>query len=414
MKKRKSFSTLFGKKILVGVSGSIAAYKIPELVRSFIKKGAEVRVVLTRDAAQFVTPLTLSTVSKHDITIDFIDSEKSKWNNHVELGLWADLFLIAPATANTLSKMATGSCDNILLATFLSSTCPIFCAPAMDRDMYLNSATKKNIETLRKRGITILDVDNGELASGLHGLGRMCDIHNILIKLENFFSKLMPFFGKKIFITAGPTYEKIDPVRFIGNFSSGKMGCELARQAAYYGATVDLILGPSSEIVNHPNITVFNIETADELFDLSEKKFKNCDVAIFSAAVSDFKPIKIEKEKIKQKTITIKTIANRDIVEMLGQSKKNQFLVGFALETENEERNAIEKMKRKNMDLIVLNSLRNKKTCFGYNTNQIKLIDQDLSIQEFPLMEKSKVAKIILDEILFKNKYYNSINKILK
>ena len=411
MEKNNFDSVLFGKKILIGVSGSIAAYKIPELVRLLIKKGAEVKTILTKDAHSFVTPLTLSTVSKNEVIIDFSNDSKTKWNNHVELGLWADLFLIAPATANTISKMANGLCDNILLATFLSSTSPVFCAPAMDRDMYLNKTNFKNIKILKQRNISIIDVEKGELASGLYGLGRMSDIKVIIAELEIFFTKSMPFFGTKFLITAGPTYEKIDPVRFIGNFSSGKMGCELAKQAASYGANVDLILGPSSEKIDHPLINVFNITSCDQMFDLCEDKFEDCDIAICAAAVSDFKPIKFFNKKIKDKAPVIKTSFNKDIIQALGYKKKNQFLVGFALEIENEEKNAIMKLKKKNMDFIVLNSLQDEDACFGYDTNKIKIIDSDDSIKEFGLMQKSEVAKIILDEILFKRRCYVSIKK---
>jgi len=414
MKTHDSQSAFFGKKILIGVSGSIAAYKIPELVRLFVKNGAEVKVVLTNDAINFVAPLTLSTVSRNDVILDFVDENHLKWNNHVELALWADVFLIAPATANTLSKMVSGACDNILLATFLSSKCPVFCAPAMDRDMYLHRSTSKNLNILKKRGVCVFDVDKGELASGLHGLGRMRDIDALFVDMENFFLQSMPLFGKKILITAGPTYEKIDPVRFIGNFSSGKMGCELAKQAAYYGASVDLILGPSSEQVTHPFITVSNIQTAQQMLLECDKKFKDCDIAIFSAAVSDFKPKEMIKEKIKKKSIVIKTEANKDIIATLALKKRNQFVVGFALETDNAEQNAIKKLQKKNMDLIVLNSLQDKETGFGFDTNKVTIIDKNLSIKKYPLMEKNKVASIIFDEILFKKNYYSSLKEIIK
>ena len=411
MKKSNFDSVLFGKRILIGVSGSIAAYKIPELVRLLIKKGAEVKVILTKDAHSFVTPLTLSTVSKNDVIIDFFNDTKTKWYNHIELGLWADIFLIAPATSNTISKMANGLCDNILLATFLSCTSPIFCAPAMDRDMYLNKANFENINILKQRSISIIDVEKGELASGLYGLGRMSDIHIIVSELEIHFAKSMPFFGAKFLITAGPTYEKIDPVRFIGNFSSGKMGCELAKQAAFYGADVDLVLGPSSERINHPSINVCNIISCDQMYELCKNKFQDCDIAICAAAVSDFKPLKFIDKKIKIKSPVIKTRLNTDIIKELGKKKKNQFLVGFALETESEKKNAIAKLKNKNMDFIVLNSLKDKNSCFGHDTNKIKLIDSDYSIKEFSLMQKSEVAKLILDEILYKRKYHKSIKK---
>ncbi len=414
MKTNYTDTIFFGKKILIGVTGSIAAYKIPELIRIFIKKGAEVKVILTRDAMNFVTPLTISTISKNDVVIDFLDNSKSKWNNHVELSLWADFFLIAPATANTISKMANGLCDNMLLATFLSSTCPIYCAPAMDRDMYLNRSVLKNIEVVKSRGVNILNVENGELASGLFGLGRMCDINTIASNIEDILLKKSPFFGYKFLITAGPTYEKIDPVRFIGNFSSGKMGCELAKKAADYGAHVDLVLGPSKEIVNHPLVNTFNVFSADEMLEICKKKFKLCDVAIFSAAVSDFKPVNYMTKKIKKKSITIETSQNPDICKQLASKKNNKFIVGFALETENEEKNAIKKIKNKNLDLIILNSLNEPKTCFEYDTNKIKIIDNFNSVKSFPLMKKSEVAKIILDEVLFKIQYNKSINKVLK
>ena len=327
MKKHDTQSAFFGKKILIGVSGSIAAYKIPELVRLFVKNGAEVKVILTKDAVSFVTPLTLSTVSNNDVILDFVDDTQVKWNNHVDLALWADIFLIAPATANSLAKMATGLCDNILLATFLSAKCPVFCAPAMDRDMYLHTSTSKNLHTLKKRGVHVFDTEEGELASGLYGLGRMQDIQLLFSDVERFFLKSMPLFGKKILITAGPTYEKIDPVRFIGNFSSGKMGCELAKKAAHYGAYVDLILGPSNQIVKHPFINVCHVENADQMFVECSKRFNDCDIAIFSAAVSDFKPKKIIKEKIKQKSIVINTEPNRDIIKELACKKNNQLIL---------------------------------------------------------------------------------------
>ena len=413
MKKHDTQSAFFGKKILIGVSGSIAAYKTPELVRLFVTNGAEVKVVLTKDAINFVTPLTLSTVSNNDVILDFVDENHVKWNNHVDLALWADVFLIAPATANSLAKMVSGLSDNILLATFLSAKCPVFCAPAMDRDMYLHAATSKNLSTLKKRGVHVFDTEEGELASGLYGLGRMRDLKLLFSDIEHFFLKSMPLFGKKILITAGPTYEKIDPVRFIGNFSSGKMGCELAQKAAYYGADVDLILGPSSQIVTHPFINTFRVENAQQMFLECDKRFSNCDIAIFAAAVSDFKPKEIIKQKIKQKSIVIHTEPNRDIIKELSSKKKNQFIVGFALETDNEEKNAIKKMKEKNMDLIVLNSLKDQEACFGYDTNQVKIIDRDFSIKKYPLMEKSKVASLILDEILFKRNYYSSIKEVL-
>ncbi|MAQ70230.1 MAG: bifunctional phosphopantothenoylcysteine decarboxylase/phosphopantothenate--cysteine ligase CoaBC [Flavobacteriales bacterium] len=413
MKESISYSVFFGKKILLGVSGSIAAYKIPELVRMFKKKGAEVKVLLTQDASAFVSPLTLSTLSENDVIIDFINESGNQWNNHVELSLWADAFLIAPATANTMAKLASGLCDNILLATFLSCTCPVFCAPAMDRDMYLNRATVKNLQILKKRGINILEVESGELASGLHGLGRMRDVQKMFNEIEVFFSNSLPLFGTKVLVTAGPTYEQIDPVRFIGNFSSGKMGIELAKCAASQGAIVDLVIGPSSETCEHPLVTRYDVQTADDMFLLCKEKFKKSDIAIFSAAVSDFKPIKVSNQKIKRKSISIKTQKNIDILKTLAKTKKNQFIVGFALETCDENHNAIKKMKNKDMDLIVLNSLNNKDSCFGYDTNKIQIIDKNLNILDYPLMPKKEVASIIFDEILLKQKSLSSFKNIL-
>ena len=296
----------------------------------------------------------------------------------MELGLWADIFLIAPATANTISKMASGLCDNILLATFLSCKCAVFCAPAMDRDMYLNRATVKNLQIIKKRGVKIMDVESGELASGLHGLGRMRDINKLVNEMETFFFSSLPLFGQKVLVTAGPTYEQIDPVRFIGNFSSGKMGVALAKHAADQGALVDLIIGPSSESSTHPFVTRHDIQTADEMFMLCKDKFPITDIAIFAAAVSDFKPKIFKKKKIKKPSILIKTKPNIDILKTLSKSKKHQFIVGFALETCNEEENAIKKMHTKNMDLIILNSLNDERSCFSHDTNKIKIIDKNL------------------------------------
>ena len=413
MKENTSYSVFFGKKILLGVSGSIAAYKIPELVRFFKKKGAEVKVLLTKDASTFVSPLTLSTLSLNDVIIDFTDESGNKWNNHIELSLWADIFLIAPATANTISKMAYGLCDNMLLATFLSCTCPVFCAPAMDRDMYLNRATVKNVQILKKRGVNIFEVESGELASGLHGLGRMRDVNKIFDEIEVFFSNSLPLFGTKVLVTAGPTYEQIDPVRFIGNFSSGKMGVELAKYAASQGALVDLIIGPSAEICEHPLVCRHDVQTAEDMFLVCEDKFKESDIAIFSAAVCDFKPTQVSKKKIKTKSLSIKTQKNVDVLKTLSESKKDQFIVGFALETCDENENAIQKMKNKNMDLIVLNSLNNKDSCFGYDTNKIQIIDKKLNVLDYPLMTKKEVAVVIFDEILLKQKSLSSFKNIV-
>ena len=405
MEKIEKNSILSGKKILLGVTGSISAYKTPELVRMLLKAGASVKVILTEDAQSFVTPLTLSTVSCNDVIINFTDKNKLKWNNHVELGLWADLFLIAPITANTISKMAIGLCDNILLATFLSSKCPIFCAPAMDRDMYLNEAINYNLLKLKKRGVFIIDPEDGELASGLYGLGRLCSLDKILLVLENFFLKKTSLAGKKILITAGPTFEKIDPVRFIGNFSSGKMGCALANSAAQKGAQVDLVIGPCQEKINHPLINRINIESASEMFEHCKIKFNECDIAIFSAAVSDFRPMELLDEKIKKKKLTIKTELNVDILKTLSINKENQFVVGFALETENEDKNAIRKLQDKKLDLIVLNTVNNQHSYFGKDHNKVKIINPDLNIKTYPLMTKIDIADNIFNEILASSKF---------
>ncbi|MDC0189543.1 bifunctional phosphopantothenoylcysteine decarboxylase/phosphopantothenate--cysteine ligase CoaBC [Flavobacteriales bacterium] len=408
--KSSSNSILFGKKILIGISGSIAAYKIPELIRFFIKSGAEVKVVLTKSAADFVSPLTLSTVSCNEVIIDFFDPTKTKWNNHVDLALWPDLFLISPASANTISKMANGICDNILLATFLSSKSAIFCAPSMDRDMYLNKSTAHNLKTIKSRGVNVLDVETGELASGLFGQGRMQDINKIFLKIEDYFLQSSPLFGKKILITAGPTYEKIDPVRFIGNFSSGKMGCELAKQGASKGAEIDLVIGPSDQTVLHPRINRIDIQSADEMFKICNEKFKNADIAIFSAAVCDFKPLNYHTEKIKDKSIIIKTQKNKDILNILASEKDRQFVVGFALESNNEEANAIKKLKFKNMDLIVLNSLNDNMSCFQHDTNKVKIIDSDLDIKTYPLMTKECVAVEVFNQILVNHTFVKLFN----
>lgn len=414
MAQNNSKSVFFGKKILLGISGSIAAYKTPELIRTFVKHGAEVKVIITKDATSFVTPLTLSTVSKNNVVLDFVNKKHVKWNNHVKLALWADLFLIAPATSNTLAKMASGLCDNILLATFLSATCPVYCAPAMDRDMYLNRSTVKNLQILKKRGINILDVESGELASGLYGLGRMKDVNSLFFTIESFFSKKLPLFGKKVMITAGPTYEKIDPVRFIGNFSSGKMGCALAHEAASQGATVDLIIGPSNEVIAHPLINRLDVQTADEMFDICKNYFFSSDIAIFSAAVSDFKPIRSSNVKIKNTPRNIELEENVDILKTLSANKQKQFVVGFALETNNEEQNAINKMKEKELDLIILNSLNDEGACFNNITNKIKIIDKAFNIKDYPLMTKKEVSKIIFDKILLENLSLSSIKTSVK
>lgn len=392
---------LQGKKILIGVTGSIAAYKIASLVRLLVKANSEVKIIMSEDAKEFITPLTLSTLSKNPVYTSFQVKDTGEWSNHVELGLWADLLLIAPATANTLSKMANGHCDNMLMATYLSAKCPVMFAPAMDLDMYKHESTKQNIEKLVSFGNVMIKPGVGELASGLEGEGRMAEPEEVFEIIEEFFSAGKPLKGRKIIVTAGPTYEPIDPVRFIGNHSSGKMGFAIADIAAQLGAEVTLITGPT----NHKNLEKverINVVSADDMYEATNKAFTNCDVAILSAAVADYKPKNIAVQKIKKdkagKSIELEPTV--DILASLGKIKREgQLLVGFALETENEVENAKLKLKKKNLDFIVLNSLNDKNAGFGYDTNKITIIDHNNS-KEYPLKSKSEVAKDILDEII--------------
>ncbi|MGA9213673.1 bifunctional phosphopantothenoylcysteine decarboxylase/phosphopantothenate--cysteine ligase CoaBC [Kaistella sp.] len=388
---------LQGKKILICVSGGIAAYKINYLIRDFIKKGAEVQVLMTPSAEQFVSKLTLSTVSKNPVYSDFY-SENGTWNNHVELALWADVILMAPCTANTLSKMVHGMCDNLVLATYMSAKCPVFVAPAMDLDMYQHPSTKLNLELAEDFGHHIIPAEDGELASGLFGQGRMAEPETISKTIEDFFNSNKNLAGKTILITAGPTYEAIDPVRFIGNHSSGKMGFSIAEEAANRDAKVILISGPSSEKTNHHNIDVHRVTSAKEMFAKVFEYYDNADIAIASAAVADYAPKEIAKEKIKKNddSLVIELVKNPDILKTMGERKTKQFLVGFALETQNEEENAKEKLQKKNLDMIVLNSLRDSGAGFKGVTNKIKIITE-LSLTEFPLKSKDEVAKDILN-----------------
>ncbi|WP_438711591.1 bifunctional phosphopantothenoylcysteine decarboxylase/phosphopantothenate--cysteine ligase CoaBC [Aquimarina muelleri] len=396
-------SVLSGKKILIGVTAGIAAYKTASLVRLFIKSGAQVKVVMTPAAKDFVTPLTLSTLSKNPVHSSFFDEEDENtvWNNHVEMGLWADLMLIAPATANTLSKMATGNSDNLLLATYLSAKCPIYYAPAMDLDMYNHPSTKQSFKKLQEFGNIMIPAESGELASGLVGQGRMAEPENIVQYIEKDILSKLPLKGQKVLITAGPTYEAIDPVRFIGNHSSGRMGIELAKVAANLGAHVTLVLGPSAIKVDHAYIEVINVVSAQQMYETVVPLYKYCDIAIASAAVSDYRPKEISGQKIKKKEIefSVELERTKDILKWMGIEKKNQFLVGFALETENEEENAKNKLKNKNLDLIVLNSLNDKGAGFKEQTNKVSLINHKLEIKTFALKAKSKVAQDIFDEI---------------
>lgn len=398
-------SILSGKNILLGVSAGIAAYKTASLVRFFIKAGAHVKVVMTPASIDFVTPLTLSTLSQNPVYSTFFDKkdeETEEWNSHVELGLWADYMLVAPATANTLSKMANGVCDNLLLATYLSAKCKVYFAPTMDLDMYQHPTTQSNIKKLQEFGNVFIAPSSGFLASGLMGEGRMEEPENIVSFIENEIMNGLPLFNKKVLITAGPTYEAIDPVRFIGNHSSGKMGFELAKTAASLGAEVYLISGPSNEVVTTSAIKRIDVVSTDDMYKAVHTYFKDVDIAILSAAVADYKPKHISDQKIKKASdsMTVELVKTQDILASLGEEKCQQFLVGFALETNNEIENAKLKLNKKNLDLIVLNSLQDKGAGFKTNTNKVTLIDKFQNISEFSLKSKAKVAKDIFNEIV--------------
>lgn len=395
---------LSGKHILLGITGGIAAYKTTFLVRLLIKAGAEVKIVMTQSASSFVSPLTLATLSKNPVLTDFVDKEDGSisWNNHVELGLWADYMIVAPATANTLSKMAYGTCDNLLMATYLSAKCPVFYAPAMDLDMYKHPSTKASFEKLESFNNIMIPAESGELASGLHGEGRMAEPETIVQFIQEHIANGLVLNGKKVLITAGPTHEAIDPVRFLGNRSSGTMGFELAKQAANLGAEVILISGPTNLNVVHSSINLVRVTTAQEMFDASHEHYESVDVAVCAAAVADYRPKHVAEEKLKKKDddLQIELERNPDILFSLGKEKKHQFLVGFALETENELENAKGKLKRKNLDAIVLNSLKDDGAGFGGNTNKITFIDKNLDIKTFELKTKPDVASDIWKEII--------------
>lgn len=391
---------LEGKKILIGISGGIAAYKINYLIRDLIKKGAEVQVLMTPSAENFVSKLTLSTLSKKPVYSDFY-SKDGTWNNHVEFALWADLMLIAPCTANTLGKMVHGICDHLVIATYLSAKCPVFIAPAMDLDMYQHPSTKQNLELAEDFGHIIIPAESGELASGLIGQGRMAEPETIANTIESFFyssQKTKKLTGKTVLITAGPTYEAIDPVRFIGNHSSGKMGFPIAQEAANRGAKVILISGPSSQQIHHQNIELHRVTSAKEMYEQVFNYYENVDIAIASAAVADYAPKEIAKEKIKKNddSLTIELVKNPDILKTMGDKKDKQFLVGFALETQNEEENAKGKLQKKNLDMIVLNSLRDEGAGFKNDTNKIKIFTKT-EMKEFTLKSKDEVATDILN-----------------
>ena len=390
---------LKGKKILLAISGGIAAYKMNYLVRDFVKKGAEVKVILTPSAENFVTKVTLSTLSKNAVYSDFYD-QNGTWNSHVELALWADVLLVAPCTANTLAKMVHGICDNLVIATYMSAKCPVFIAPAMDLDMYAHPSTKENLEKVERFGHHIIPAEFGELASGLEGQGRLAEPETILQKIEDFFTQNQSknLEGKTVLITAGPTYEAIDPVRFIGNHSSGKMGFSLAEEAVRRGAKVIIISGPTSQKTSNKNIEIHRITSAKEMYDEVFKYYEKVDIAIASAAVADYAPKIVAKEKIKksEEEFTIELVKNPDILKKMGEKKTHQFLVGFALETQNEEENAKSKLQKKNLDMIVLNSLRDEGAGFQKDTNKVKILTHSEQ-KEFSLKSKDEVAKDILD-----------------
>lgn len=389
---------LQNKNILLGITGGIAAYKCAHLVRLLIKEGATVKVVMTESAAQFVTPQTLSVLSKNEVITDFFDANNN-WNNHVQLAEWADAMIIAPLTANSLAKLATGLCDNMVTACYLSARSNVFVAPAMDLDMYLHPTTKQNLDTLTKNGNVIIPAESGELASGLVGEGRMAEPENIIEFIKLILNKNLPLVGKKVLVNAGPTYEVIDPVRFIGNRSSGKMGVAIADEFAKQGADVTLVLGPSHQYPQQKNVAVINIETAEEMFIACETHFKNAHIAVLSAAVADYKPKEVATSKIKKKDaeFSIELTKTIDVLETLGKQKTTQLLVGFALETNNVIEYAKEKIKKKNLDFIVANSAIEKGTGFGVDTNQITIIDKHNKLHNFELKSKQAVAKDIVN-----------------
>lgn len=394
---------LKGKKIILGVTGSIAAYKAATLVRLLVKQGAEVQVILTRDAHDFITPLTLSTLSKKPVLTEFTSDGQGVWNNHVDLGLWADMLVMAPATANTIAKMATGLCDNLLLATYLSARCNTYIAPAMDLDMYAHPATQHNLQRLRDFGNIVLPVAEGELASGLVGQGRMIEPEEIVQLLTSYTETTSKLKGKKVLVTAGPTYENIDPVRFIGNHSSGKMGFAIAETFARQGAHVTLISGPTDLQESDPNIKRINVTSAEDMYEKTVKAFERADIAVMSAAVADYTPEKVSITKIKKNgdELHLKLKKTKDILAELGRKKnKDQILVGFALETDNEVSNAVKKLHAKNLDFIVLNSMKSKGAGFGHDTNKVSIINRNGTQIDYKLKSKQEVALDIVNNIM--------------
>jgi phosphopantothenoylcysteine decarboxylase / phosphopantothenate---cysteine ligase len=393
---------LTGKKILVGVTGSIAAYKTALLVRELIKLQAEVRVVMTPSATLFIPPLTLAVLSKNEVAVELVKEDGQQWENHVELGMWADLFIIAPLSANTLSKMATGNCDNLLISVYLSAKCPVWVAPAMDLDMFRHFSTRNNLALLEEKKIRVIEPGTGELASGLEGKGRMEEPQEIAKKILEHFTAPSKLRGKKILVTGGPTHEAIDPVRFIGNHSSGKTGILLADVLANRGAEVILVTGPTSQRVKNPYVRVIPVMSANEMMTAVEKEWAACDIGIFSAAVADYRPETTADQKIKKTgdELTLRLVKNPDILQWAGHHKKTtQFLVGFALETTNEIQNGFEKLQKKNLDLLVLNSLNDEGAGFGHDTNKISLLKPNNKIRNFEFNQKSTLMAELADEI---------------
>ena len=391
------------KRVLLGITGGIAAYKIASLIRLLIKSGAEVRCIMTPASCDFITPLTVSTLSKHPVAISFWDKKDGSWANHVEYGLWADVFVIAPLTANSLSKLVTGNSDNLLLATYLSAKCKVLVAPAMDLDMYQHPTTKRNLIQLQQDGVGVIPPTSGELASGLIGEGRMAEPETIFGAIEDFFKLSQDLKGTKVLITAGPTYEAIDPVRFIGNHSSGKMGFEIAENILNRGGEVVLVTGPTKLELEHENLVVLKVKSADEMLAAVKNNWNKCDLGVFAAAVADYRPKTVEQQKIKKKedSLQIELVKNPDILSWAGENKtKAQFLVGFALETNDLIQNATSKLKRKNLDYIVANTLENEGAGFGHDTNQITIIDSNNNLKEFELMSKKDVANEIVNYYL--------------
>jgi len=393
---------LEGKKVLLAVCGSIAAYKAAFFVRLLVKSGAEVKVIMTESAKDFITPLTLATLSKNPVLSSFYQNENGEWHNHVELGLWADLMIVAPVSANTLSKLANGAADNLLTAVYLSARCPVMVCPAMDLDMYQHPATRRNLKTLADYGNIIVDAESGELASGLSGEGRMAEPEHILEKVKSFFQQTQSFVGKKVMMTSGPTHESIDPVRFIGNHSTGKMGKAIALELANRGAEVEFISGPAAHAPHHPLIRVTKVTSAEEMFEAAKAYFEMSDIGIFTAAVADYKPETMATSKLKKKeqALQITLVPNPDIASQLGaMKKKHQFTVGFALETDEEQVNARKKLESKNLDVIVLNSLNHEGAGFAHDTNKVSIFDRHNKEQHFELKSKVEVAKDLVDFI---------------